>query len=158
MRYRLRHLDLDDKMCQQVSLEVFARVYPQELICEQLSLHQAWEERERSLNMFTLIQLLLAASLWTRLAFPRVLERLGRPLYVLGLSLAAMQVTGPAITYRRQQLGIAPLQGLFARCCRPLCSWRSNCSRRWTPGCFCCTMPNLQGWGCGTRSVSAGRT
>lgn len=41
---------------------------------------------------------------------------------MLGLPLSAMQVTGPAITYRRKQLGIAPLQGLFARCCRPLCT------------------------------------
>ena len=75
MRYRLRQLELDDKMCQQVSLQVFEQVYPPEIVCEQLSLHHAWEERERVLNMFVLIQLLLAAALWTRLAFPRVLER-----------------------------------------------------------------------------------
>jgi len=122
MRYRLRHLDLDDKMCQQVSLQVVEQVYPQELVCEQLSLHQAWEERERSLNLFVVIHLLLAAALWTRLSLPRVLERLARPLHVLGLPLAAMQVTGPAITYRRQQLGIGPLQGLFERGCQPLCT------------------------------------
>ncbi len=122
MRYRLRHLDLDDKMCQQVSLEVFEQVYPREIICEQLSLHHAWEERERVLNMYVLIHLLLAAALWTRLAFPRVLERLARPWHLLGLSLSAMQVRGSAISYRRAQLGITPLQGLFARCCRPLCT------------------------------------
>src|SRR6266567_1933510 len=57
MRYRLRHLELDDKMCQQVSLEVFEQVYPRELVCEQLSQHHAWEERERVLNMFVLIHL-----------------------------------------------------------------------------------------------------
>src|SRR6266567_4816142 len=113
---------LDDKMCQQVSLNVFEQIYPRETICEQLSLHQAWEERERCLNMVVLISILLAAALWTRLAFPRVLERLARPLHVLGLPLCAMQVKGSAISYRRQQLGVAPLQGLFARCCRPLCT------------------------------------
>lgn len=122
MRYRLRHLELDDKMCQQVSLEVFEHVYPREIICEQLSLHHGWEERERSLNMFAIIQLLLAAALWTRLALPRVLERLARPWHLLGLPLSARQVSGSAISYRRAQLGIAPLQGLFARCCRPLCT------------------------------------
>jgi len=122
MRYRLRHLELDDKMCQQVSLEVIEHVYPHKVICEQLDLHDAWEERERALNLFVVIHLLLAAALWTRLALPRVLERLARPLHVLGLPLSAMWVTGPAITYRRKQLGLAPLQGLFARCCRPLCT------------------------------------
>lgn len=122
MRYRLRHLELDDKMCQHVRLEVLEHVYPQEIICEQLSQHHAWEERERSLNMFVLIHLLLAAALWTRLAFPRVLERLARPWHLVGLPLSAMQVRGSAISYRRSQLGIAPLQGLFARCCRPLCT------------------------------------
>jgi len=122
MRYRLRQLELDDKMCQHVSLEVFEQVYPPEIVCEQLSMHQAWEERERALNMFVLIQLLLAAALWTRLAFPRILERLARPLHLVGLPLCAMRVRDSAISYRRQQLGSAPLQGLLARCCRPLCT------------------------------------
>ncbi len=122
MRYRLRHLDLDDKMCHQISLDVFEHVYPRETIYEQLTLAKAWEKRERDLNMFVLIHLLLAAALWTRLAFPRVLERLARPLHLLGYGLADLQVVGSAISYRRKQLGTAPLQGLLARCCRPLCS------------------------------------
>ena len=122
MQYRLRHLDLDDKMCQQVSLAIFEEIYPREIIGEELSRHEAWEERERVLNMVVIIHLLLAAALWTRLALPRVLERLARPLHVLGLSLKAMQVKGSAIRYRRQQLGVAPLQSLFARCCRPMCT------------------------------------
>jgi hypothetical protein len=122
MAYSLRQLALDDKMCQQVNLAVFRTIYPHESICEQLSLHQAWEERERVLNMVVVIHLLLAAALWTRLALPRVLERLARPFHVLGFPLSVMQVRGSAISYRRQQLGVAPLQGLFARCCRPLCT------------------------------------
>jgi DDE family transposase/transposase IS4-like protein len=122
MRYRLRHLDLDDKMCHQVSLEVFEQVYPRDTLCDQLSQHHAWEERERKLNMLVLIYLLLAAALWTRLSFPRVLEQLARPLHVLGLPLKAMGVRASAISERRQHLGTAPLQGLFAQCCRPLCT------------------------------------
>ncbi len=122
MRYRLRHLDLDDKMCQQVSLQAFEQVYPRELICEQLSRHQAWEKRERVLNHFLVIQVLLAAALWTRLSLPRVLERLARPWHLLGFSLDVLQVKGSALSYRRQQLGVAPLQGLFTHCCQPLCT------------------------------------
>ena len=122
MPYRLRQIELDDKMCQQVSLDVFEPIYPRELISEQLSLHQAWEERERCLNMVLMLYVLLAAALWTRLAFPRVLEKLARPLHVLGLPLSRIRVVPSAITYRRQQLGSAPLIGLFARCCRPLCT------------------------------------
>src|SRR5258708_39004395 len=113
MRYRLRHLDLDDKMCQHVSLEIVAQIYPQRIICEQLSLHDAWEERERALNMFVVINLLLAAALWTRLALPRVLERLARPLHLLGLPLQAMQVKASAISYRRQPLGAPPPQDRY---------------------------------------------
>lgn len=122
MRSRLRHLDLDDKMCHHVSLEVFEQVYPRENICEQLSQHQAWEKRERKLNMLVLIYVLLAAALWTRLAYPRVLERLARPLHLLGLPLKEMRLSRSAFTYRREQLGVAPLQGLFRTCCRPLCT------------------------------------
>lgn len=122
MPYRLRHLDLDDKMCQQVGLHVFEQLYPHDLLCEQLSVHDAWEERERSLNMIAIIHLLLAAALWTCVALPRVLERLARPLHVLGLPLGAMHVKGSAIRYRRQHLGVKPLQGLFAQCCHPMCT------------------------------------
>src|SRR5260370_35571253 len=70
--------------------------------------------------MVIMMYLVLADALWTRLALPRVLERLARPLHVLGLPLRAMQVKGSAISYRREQLGLAPVQGLFARCCRPM--------------------------------------
>jgi Insertion element 4 transposase N-terminal/Transposase DDE domain len=129
MPSRLRQIELDDKMCQQVSLDVFEPIYPRQVICEQLSQHQAWEKRERRLNMLVIIYLLLSAALWTRLALPRVLERLARPLHVLGLPEASLRVVGSAITYRRQQLGSAPLIGLFAHCCRPLCSQQ-------TPGAY----------------------
>ena len=120
MRYRLRYLDLDDKMCQQVSLHVFEQVYPRETIYEHLNQHHAWEKRERDLNMYTVLVLLLAAALWTREALPRVLERLARPLHLLGLALPDLSVGGSAITYRRKQLGTAPLKGLFESSCRPL--------------------------------------
>jgi len=33
-----------------------------------------------------------------------------------------MLVRGSAISYRRQQLGVKPMQGLFARWCRPMCT------------------------------------
>ena len=122
MPYSLRHLELDDKMCQQVSLNVFDQFYPHERLCEQLSTYDAWEERERSLNMILILHLLLAAALWTRVALPQVLERLARPLHVLGLPLESTQVTGAAIRYRRKHLGVEPLQGLFTHCCRPMCT------------------------------------
>src|SRR2546430_6559918 len=99
---------LDDKMCQQVSLNVFEHIYPRETICEQLSLHQAWEERERCLNMVVLISILLAAALWTRLAFPRVLERLARPLHLVGLPLCPTRVVDSAINSRQADSGRRP--------------------------------------------------
>src|SRR2546430_13183410 len=134
MQYRLRQMALDDKMCQQVSLNVFEQIYPRETICEQLSLHQAWEERERCLNMVVLISILLAAALWTRLAFPRVLERLARPLHFLGLPLCARRVVDSAISYRRAQFGSPPLEGIFSPRRRPLRSaqtpWADRFGRR----------------------------
>ncbi len=122
MPYRLRQIAPDDKMCQQVRLDVVDQLYPVSSICTQLEEHDAWEQHERSLNMLVLVHLLLAAALWTRDALPRVLERLARPLHLLGLPLKAMQVTAGAICSRRRHLGVAPLRGLFAQHCCPLCS------------------------------------
>ena len=91
MPYKLRQIELDDKMCQQVSLDVFEPIYPRSVICEQLSQHQAWEERERCLNMLLMIYVLLAAALWTRLSFsPRAKGRAmvsGREVSNLSLNL-----------------------------------------------------------------------
>jgi hypothetical protein len=122
MRYRLRQLDLDDKMCQQAKLEIVEQIYPQQIIFEQLDQHHGWEERERKLNMVVIFYLLLCAALWTRLAYQHVLEQLARPLHVQGLPLSALRVCRSAISYRREQLGSALLQGVFARCCRPICT------------------------------------
>lgn len=122
MRYRLRQVALNSKMCHQVKLEIVARIYPQQTIGEQLDHHQSWEERERKLNMLVLFYLLLAAALWSRLAYQSVLERLARPLHVLGLPLSAMRVSRSALSYRRAQLGSAPLRGVFAQCCQPICT------------------------------------
>lgn len=122
MPYRLRHFEVDSKMCQEASLEIVTQVYPQEMIAALLTHYGAWEERERSLNMVVTVHLLLAAALWTRLSLPRVLEQMARPLHLLGLPLPAMQVEAGAISYRREQLGAQPLQTLFEQCCRPLCT------------------------------------
>lgn len=122
MTYRLRQIALDDKMCQQTRLDILEPLYPLSSICQQLDEHHAWEQHERALNMVLIVHLLLAAALWTREALPRVLQRLARPLHVLGLPLTAMQVTAAAICYRRRQLGVEPLRGLFARHSRPMCT------------------------------------
>jgi hypothetical protein len=115
-------VELNDKMCQQVKLDIVEQLYPRECIYAQLDQHHAWEQRERKLNMVLLFYVLLAAALWTRLAYERVLERLARPLHVLGLPLSATHVYGSAIWNRRRQLGSALLQGVCAQCCRPICT------------------------------------
>src|SRR5260221_14640204 len=111
-------------MCQQVSLNVFDQIYPREVICEQLSVHHAWEERERCLNMVVLLYVLLAAALWTRLALPPVLGKLARPLLVLGLPLPAMHAVGSAISYRRPHFGSAPLKSPLPQGCHTPCTTR----------------------------------
>ncbi len=122
MSYSLRYSAFDDKVCQKISLDVLEKIYPRQRMMQILEELQSWEKRERKLNMLTILLVLLAACIWTRLSYERVLRRLGEGLLLTGLSLEGQCASKGAISQRRQQLGVEPLKRLFESQCSPLCS------------------------------------
>src|SRR5258707_9763304 len=72
--YRLRHMDVDDKVCEQVDLALLARVYPKEGIERCVGQSQPWVSKARRVRQSTLLALgwfLIGLALWSRL-FPRL--------------------------------------------------------------------------------------
>src|SRR5260370_7151943 len=72
--YRLRHMDVDDKVCEQVDLALLAHVYPKEAIERCVGQSQPWVSKARRGRQSTLLALVLfviGPALWSRLS-PRL--------------------------------------------------------------------------------------
>jgi hypothetical protein len=57
--YRLRQMDIDDKVCEQVSMRVLSEVSPQEVIERCLEQSQPWSSKERRVRGSTGLALVL---------------------------------------------------------------------------------------------------
>ena len=57
--YRLRQMDIDDKVCEQVSMTLLNEVYPKEVIERCLSQSQSWSSKERRVRGSTGLALVL---------------------------------------------------------------------------------------------------
>src|SRR5260370_41986531 len=57
--YRLRHMDVDDKVCEQVDLALLAHVYPKEAIERCVGQSQPWVSKARRVRPNTLLALVL---------------------------------------------------------------------------------------------------
>src|SRR5437764_13296654 len=77
--YRLREMEIDDKVCEQVSMTMLSEVYPQEVI--ERCVHQStpWSSKARRVRASTALSLVLfvmAMALWSRLNQCQVWQKL----------------------------------------------------------------------------------
>ena len=121
MPFRLRQISPDDKLDQYLMIPAFLDRYPVETVGALLSECRAWEQRDRKLNMLTLIYEIMAFSLLPRHNSVEVLEELASGLrYVWPDEKPFPMVTKGAISQRRKQLPVTVMRLLFRRSCRPL--------------------------------------
>jgi hypothetical protein len=129
MFYSLRHLAPESKFCHALHLDVFEQIIPAALIRDVLTETQGWEERERRLNMATVIAIIIAMGLLSCLSIPHVLQTIAQGLRYIWCDPTLRLPGGSAICQRRCQLGVLPLRRLFERVCRPRAT-------KETPGAF----------------------
>ena len=125
----IREMLWDDKVCHAFELGMIQEVIRPEQVQLVLSGCHAWEERERRLNMSTLIYWLIALSMYPHLGQRAVYSKVLSGLRLLQPDIAQQVPVKSAFSYRREQLGLAPLEWLFALCARPQASPQ-------TPGAF----------------------
>jgi Insertion element 4 transposase N-terminal len=77
--YRLREMDVDDKVCEQVDMSLLARVYSSEAIQRCVGRSQPWMSKARGVRQSTLLALVLfviGMALWSRLSQRLVWDKL----------------------------------------------------------------------------------
>src|SRR5260221_8635481 len=123
LMYRLRHLDVDDKVCEQVEMTLLAQVYPKEAIERCVGQSQPWASKARRVRQSTLLALVLfviGMALWSRLNQRLVWDKLVGKLSALHPGEPQSQLNASALSGRRPELGSQGLQALLHECCRVL--------------------------------------
>src|SRR5216683_2644 len=121
--YRLRHMDVDDKVCEQVDLALLARVYPKEEIERCVGQSQPWVSKARRVRQSTLLALVwfvIGLALWSRLSQRLVWDKLVGKLSLLHPGEPRSRLSASGLSGRRQELGSQGLQGLLHECCQVL--------------------------------------
>ncbi|MBV9710246.1 MAG: transposase domain-containing protein, partial [Ktedonobacteraceae bacterium] len=118
--YRLRQMEIDDKVCEQINLKLVEHIYPKEVIERCLQQSGWWGQKQRRIRQTTvvsLVWLLIAMALWSRLNQSQVWQKLVGHLRTLHPLPQQGKLSDSGISGRRQELGSEPLQGLFKECC-----------------------------------------
>ena len=121
--YRLREMDLDDKVCEQVDLSLLKTVYPAEVIERCVGQSERWSSKARRVRQSTMLALVMCVigmALWSRLSQRLVWDKLVGKLSLLHPGEPQSQLNASALSGRRQQLGSQGLQGLLHACCQVL--------------------------------------
>jgi len=119
MSVTVRQIDPQCKPAEYLTVPQLETIIAPEVIQEVLTAYEAWEQREKKLNMQAMIYLIIALALYpqcsTREVYRRLLEGL-----CSGLDQQEEVPTAGALCQRRQQLAVTPLRALFARIARPV--------------------------------------
>ncbi len=119
MSYSLRQIAPESKFCHDLHLDVFDQIIPVSVISEVLSRCDAWEKRERDLNMVAVISVIIAMGLLPSLSIPHVLQKMAQGLRYIWPDPDITLPGASALSYRREQLGVEPLCQLFQQVCQP---------------------------------------
>ncbi len=121
--YSLREMDIDDKVCEQVTMTVLTEVYPKEAVVSCVQNSQPWTSKKRRVRQSTVLALVLfviAMGLWSRLSQRLVWHKLVGKLSDLHPGEPDSELSASGLSGRRKQLGNRGLQALMQQCCVPL--------------------------------------
>lgn len=111
---------LESKPCQQISLPLLESIIPSDLVQHVLTENDAWERREKKLNMQAIIYHLIGQQLFHDLSASEVWRRLLEGWNASRGEASEAIPTPGAFSQRRKALGVTPLRDLFARVVHPL--------------------------------------
>jgi hypothetical protein len=121
--YRLRDMDVDDKVCEQVEMTMLSQVYPKEVIQRCVQESQLWSEKERRVRQstaLTLVWFVMAMALWSRLNQCQVWQKLVGKLSDLHPGEPESLLSASGLSGRRKALGSQCLRTLMRERCQVL--------------------------------------
>ncbi len=119
--YRLREMDLDDKVCEQVSPTMLSRVYPPEVIERCMGSSEPWSSKTRRVRLCTVLSLVLfviGMALWSRQNQSQVWRKVVGQLTELHPLQPKSTISDAGLSGRRQALGWQGLQALMGERCQ----------------------------------------
>jgi hypothetical protein len=121
--YRLREMDVDDKVCQQVNMTMLEGVYPKEVIERCVQESEPWSTKVRRVRLstaLTLVLFVIAMALWSRRNQCQVWQSLVGKLSDLHPAEPKSTLTASGLSGRRKELGSQCLQVLMGERCQVL--------------------------------------
>jgi hypothetical protein len=118
--FKIRAFDGESNFCSELTLEAIDRAVPPTEIRAVIEQCRAWEQRQRKLNAFVTVLLVIAMNLYTHVSIGRVMAKMARGLRYVWPEPEYDVAHDAALCYRRYQLGPQPLVALFHRVCRPM--------------------------------------
>jgi Transposase DDE domain/Insertion element 4 transposase N-terminal len=121
--YRLREMDVDDKVCEQVDMSLLEVVYPKELIERCVQQSAPWNTKDRRVRLSTALSLVLfviAMALWSRRNQCQVWKSLVGALSDLHPAEPDSSISASGLSGRRSVLGSQCVQAVFQERCQLL--------------------------------------
>jgi hypothetical protein len=121
-------MQVDDKVCEQVSLTMLSQIYPPEVVQSCVEQSQPWASKVRRVRLSTALSLVLfvlAMALWSRRNQRQVWQSLVGKLSDLHPLVRESTMSDSALSGRRQELGSQCLQQLMRARCQVLASQES---------------------------------
>ncbi len=119
--YRLREMDVNDKVCEQVSMTMLSKVYPKDVIERCVHQSEPWSTKARRVRLSTalaLVMFVIAMALWSRLNQCQVWQKLVGKLSDLHPGEPESRLGASGLSGRRQALGSQGLQTLMRERCQ----------------------------------------
>jgi hypothetical protein len=118
--YKLREMDVDDKVCEQVDIALLNQVYPKEVIEQCVGESHPWKEKQRRVRQSTVLAVVwfvIMMGLWSRLSQCLVWEKLVSKIAAIHPAEPDAQVSDSALSGRRATLGATGLEKLMHQRC-----------------------------------------
>ena len=119
--YRLREMDVTDKVCEQVSMTMLSEVYPKDVIERCVQQSEPWSTKARRVRLSTALTLMLfviGMALWSRRNQCQVWQSLVGKLSDLHPSEPKSTMSDAGLSGRRQVLGSQCVQALMRERCQ----------------------------------------
>jgi hypothetical protein len=118
--YRLREMDVDDKVCDQVSMTMLSEVYPKDVIEQCVQQSEPWSTKARRVRASTalaLVMFVIAMALWSRRNQCQVWQSLVGKLSDLHPAEPKSTISASGLSGRRKELGSQCLQAIMQERC-----------------------------------------
>src|SRR5258708_24588784 len=118
---RLREMDVDDKVCEQVSMTMLSEVYPTDVIERCVQQSEPWSSKVRRVRLstaLTLVVLVISMALWSRRNQCQVWQSLVGKLSDIHPAEPKSTISDSGLSGRRKALGSQCLQALMRERCQ----------------------------------------